>query len=521
MTGVRAADGLAHAGEAKVGTLARKGALWSVIQIVVRNVASVGSTAVLARLLSPDDYGLMGMVATLTALLLVFSDMGLSWATIQRRELTQAQVSNLFWINVGAGLLLWIACILLAPVMARFYGRDELRLVTIVLGASFLIGGLSVQPFALLKRRMDFRVITHIEIAAVLLAAIVAIACALAGLGYWALVIQGLAGQLARAVLSIPASRIRLQAPVKGVGTRSMIGFGGVLAVNFLLIYFARTFDSVLIGRIWGAKQLGYYDRAYFLMLLPSFIATGALTNLMVPSLSALQGNPERFGDAYRRALRLVAFVGCPMAAGLALVAPEMVRLVYGEQWLAVVPMLSWLSIAGVTQPVFNTTGWLFTASGKAMAYFTVTLVNAVVLMCAFWWGASRGATEVAMAYGIVMGLVLVWPAMWSAHKSAGLNLARTIETLYPIGLALGVMAISVFFAGKIVTYLGGGWVIVLVIKVAVGVSVYFFASKALIQVIFREDLLPMIPGGLLDRIRARWPRCWHRKNGFTDESDG
>src|SRR5690606_28502513 len=110
-------DDLSHVESARVGALARKGAVWSVVQIVVRNVVSIGSTAVLARLLTPDDYGLIGMVATLTALLLVFSDMGLSWATIQRRELMQAQVSNLFWINVGAGLVLWLACSLVSPMM--------------------------------------------------------------------------------------------------------------------------------------------------------------------------------------------------------------------------------------------------------------------------------------------------------------------------------------------------------------------------------------------------------------------
>src|SRR5690606_22373665 len=174
------------------------------------NVVGSASAAVLARLLSRDDYGLLGMVATLTALLLVFSDMGLSWATIQRRELTQAQVSNLFWINVGAGLVLWLACILVAPVMARFYGREELQLVTAIVGASFLIGGLSVQPFALLKRRMDFRTVARIEIAAGVVAAVTAVSCAMAGLGYWALVVQALAGQFTRGVLSIPASRIRL-----------------------------------------------------------------------------------------------------------------------------------------------------------------------------------------------------------------------------------------------------------------------------------------------------------------------
>lgn len=490
----RSQSDLTHVDSSQVGNLARKGAVWSVVQIVVRNVVSIGATAVLARLLSPDVYGLMGMVATLTALLLVFSDMGLSWATIQRRDLTQAQVSNLFWINVAAGAVLWLACIALAPAMTRFYGRDELQMVTVALGASFLIGGLSVQPFALLKRRMDFRTVARIEIAAGVVAAVTAIACALAGLGYWALVVQGLAGQLARAVLSVPASGIRLQAPVKGVGTQAMVGFGGLLAVNGLLIYLARNLDSVLIGKVWGTEQLGYYDRAYFLMLLPSFIATGALANLMVPSLSALQEDRERFGDAYRRALRLVAFVGCPMAAGLALVAPEAVRLVYGEQWLPVVPMLMWLSLAGITQPIYNTTGWLFTAAGKAKLYFAVTLVNACALAIAFYWGVQRGAVGVAMAYGVTMGLVLLWPAMWFAHKAACLNMAKSMMALLPVALAVLGMCAATALADLAAKSVGVAWGIRMAVKILTGVVSYGLLTRLVLHTMMKNDLYPMLP---------------------------
>lgn len=131
--------------------------MWSVLQIVARNVTSIGSSAVLARLLTPNDYGLMGVVATLTALLLVFSDMGLSWATIQKRELTSIQVSNLFWINALAGGTFWLLCIVAAPYVAELFGRTELNAVVVVPGANFLLRGIAVLPLALLQRRMSFR----------------------------------------------------------------------------------------------------------------------------------------------------------------------------------------------------------------------------------------------------------------------------------------------------------------------------------------------------------------------------
>lgn len=483
-----------HVPASEIGDKARSGAVWSVIQIVARNMVSVGSTALLARMLTPDDYGLMGMVATLTALLLVFSDMGLSWATIQRRELNTAQVSNLFWINVLAGGVMWLACALAAPYVASFYGRAELVVITTVLGASFLLGGLSVQPFAIMRRRMDFRAIAEIEITAVVIGALAAIGVAIADLGYWALVAQALVSQLVRVAMALPRSSLRVRWPRLGVGTRALVGFGGLLAINGLLIYLARTLDSVLIGRTLGSQQLGYYDRAYFLMLLPSFVATGVLTNLMVSSLSAFQSDVKRFGEAYRRAVRLVAFMGCPMAIGLALTASETVQLVYGEKWQPVVPMLLWLSIAGITQPIYNTTGWLFTAVGRAGSYFVMTALNAAVLATTFFWCVRYGATAVAMGYGVVMGIILLWPALWMAHRSAEISLIDTGKSLLPVLAACGIMALAVFVVGSFARFAHWGWQSTMLLKVFLGIFTYMFCAKRFLAGMIRADLLPMLP---------------------------
>lgn len=494
-------EDLKHVASNEVGGKARNGAVWSALQIVGRNVLSIGSTAVLARLLSPDDYGLIGMVATLTALLVVFSDMGLSWATIQQRDLTQAQVSNLFWINTGAGVVLWLGCLIAAPFVASFYQRQELNAVTAVMGASFLLGGLAVQPFALMRRRMAFRAIALIEIAAFVAATLCAIALAWIGYGYWALVMQALVAQLVRLLLAWPVSRMTVRMPTRGAGTRRLVAFGGLLAVNGVLIYVARNLDSVLIGRYWGAESLGYYTRAYFLMLLPSTIATSVLANLMVPSLAALQDQPERFGLAYRRAVRVVAFVGCPLALGLALTASEAVQIVYGPEWLPVVPMLVWLSIAGITQPIYNTTGWLFTAKAKAGLYLNLTLVNALVLLVAFWIGVRSGPLGVAQAYGLVMGLLLLWPALALAHRAGGLELRETLRSVWPVAICLLVLVIAVGSVWLMAAWLGIDWRIVFAMKVIAGVVAYGLASRRWARQLLIDDVIPMLPEALGARV--------------------
>lgn len=491
---------------AEVGRRVRGGAVWSLLHVGGRNLLSVGATAVLARLLSPDDYGLIGMVSTLTALLLVFSDMGLSWATVQRKTLSNEQVSNLFWLNMGVGGLLWALCLLLAPHVADFYARPELHGVTIVMGASFLLSGLAVQPFALLTRGMAFQRIAVIELTTQAVAALAGVLAAYSGFGYWALVFQGLIGQLLRLTLAFPASGLTVHRPRVGVGTRSLVGFGGLLALNGLLIYLARNLDNVLIGRYWGTEELGYYGRAYFLMLLPSTLATSALAGLMVPALSALQGDPVRLGSAYRRALRLVAFVGCPISVGLVLTAREAVQLVYGESWAPVVPMLLWLSVAGITQPIYNTTGWLFTATGNARAYFGLTVVNGLVLSCAFLWAAPRGTLAVSATYGIVMGLALLLPSLHMAHRAAGLDLRKSLKDLWPVAAAVGLMAASVFLVGQLCDWLGMFWYWTFGIKVLVGVFTYLLAASLLLREMLGTDIASMVPAPLTNVVRRFFP---------------
>ncbi|MBV4396105.1 lipopolysaccharide biosynthesis protein [Advenella alkanexedens] len=482
-------ENISSVDKSEVGNHARKGVKWTALQIVARNVLSLGTTAVLARLLNPGDFGLVGMVATLTALLMVFSDMGLSWATIQRQQLSKSQVSNLFWINTGIGILLWFLCIAGSPLVANFYGEPKLMAITAALGAGFVLSGITAQPIALLNRSMNYKATAQIEVLALVVGAGSALAAAFYGLGYWALVIQSLSTGMVRMLLAVPMSHIQISAPRRGVGTLSLVTFGGMLALNGLLIYLARNLDSVLIGKYWGAEELGFYNRAYFLMLLPSMLATGLLTNLMVPSLSALQGNKERFGNAYRKALCMVALIGCPMALGLALTANEMVYLIYGEKWKPVVPLLIWLSIASITQPLYNTTGWLFTAAGKAKEYLWLTVINGFLLSISFFLALPYGALGIAKAYGIVMGIVIFFPALWLAHKIADLSFTQSLKKLIPVAICLICMCSATLSIEQIMIYFQFSWQVTLVSKITIGITIYGGLANIIMRNFIQENI--------------------------------
>lgn len=457
----------------QIGSLARCGALWTFSLIVGGYLVSMAATAVLARVLTATDYGIMGMVMTLTAFFYVFSDMGLSWATVQKQGLTRGQVDNLFWINAAAGTVLWGVCFLAGPQLSQFYGRRELAGIAAVLGAGFLLSSLAVQPRALLQRQLRLKSVSVIEITAQAGGAAAGICLALAGFGYWALVAQSLIVQVILLLLLFAHTGYRPALPSRDQGTKSMMNYGGYFAAYGIVNYFARNLDNVLIGRVWGAEQLGYYSRAYFLMTLPSMLATGSLLAVMVPSLTALSHDRERMAQAYRKAVAMVGAIGFPLAIGLAVTAPEAVRLIYGQKWAPVVPLLFWLSIAGVSQPVYSTMGWLYLASGRSRAMFCWGLVSTAALAVGFFAGLSRGPIGVAVAYALTMGLVLTLPAIYFAHRSADISLRATLRTIAPFFAAALIMGMLIAAVAYVLAAASVDWRVALALKVSIGVVVY------------------------------------------------
>lgn len=457
----------------RVGGLARTGISWSAGLIVTRQLLGIVVASILARLLLPSDYGLLGMVTTLFALLSIVGDMGLSWATIQRKDLTQAQSHNLFWINTATGVLMSIVVVILAPVLADFYGEARLLPVAMVLGVTFAFGGLGGQPLSLMRRQLKFKQLTLIQMGQYVAGAGVALALAALGAGYWALVAQNVSGSLLRIVLAFYLSGYRPRPPQRGVGTMQLLRFGGYLTGSGFLIYFQRNLDNVLIGKVLGVEELGYYSRAYFLMMLPSILAAGTLSSVMTPALSALQGEPARFGAAYRKAARWLAVVSFPVAAGLALVSDEAIRLVYGEQWLPVVPILAWLSIVSLTNPIYGTYGWLFTAVGKGRVYLYSSIAATIAIVTAFSIGIQWGVVGLAAAYAIVMSVVVTVPMLYVAHRAAGLEFAPTLRVLRPAAIATAAMSLGVFALGFALDTGDIHWMPQLVAKVAVGGLLY------------------------------------------------
>lgn len=364
-------------------------------------VISMGSTIVLARLLTPQDFGLIGMVAIIYDFVSMFQYMGLSTATIQWPELQHRQVSTLFWINVTLSVLIAVLTASSGPAVAWFYHEPRLVWITVWYSVAILLTGLFIQHEALLARQMRFTAIAVVEVTALLAGLLAAIAGALHGLGYRALVLNLLVTTLASVVGSWIACGWRPGLPRRGVGVRAMLSFGGTVTGYNLFNYFARNLDNLLIGKYWGPYQLGLYAKAYQMLLLPLQQINVPFTSVVVPTLSRLTDAPDRYRTAYLKAIEQLAMLTMPGVSLMIATADWLVLFVLGPQWRETGHIFMLLGVAAIMQPVTRTAWWLFSTQRRSREMLQWGVISGGIAVLSIIAGLPWGAIGVATAYAV------------------------------------------------------------------------------------------------------------------------
>ena len=420
-----------------------RGGVLSVIAQGAQVLLQSSSTVVLARLLTPTDFGLVAMVTAVTAIASGFADLGLTEATIQRKEITHNQVSTLFWINVAIGLLLTLVTAAMAPVLARFYHEPKLVGITLVVSLTFLLGGLRGQHNALLKRQMRFSSIAIRDIASNALGVLVAIALAWRGAGYWAIVALPLTLNLTQMVISWLMVNWKPGLPHRDPEVRSMVGFGGNIAASYVIFNWIRNADNVLIGWYWGAGPLGLYSRAFNLLTLAVSQISAPAASVAIPAFSRIQGDPELFARYYLRIMNLIVWISATLFGFLFVTATPVIVLVLGDKWRGAAPVFQILTISALGQLLFESTVWLFVGRGQSARLLTLMLVISPIIIGSFAIGLPFGIKWVALSLSLVLLAILPWILKFT-FRGTNLTLRRLGKALlYPVSLCLAGM----FFA--------------------------------------------------------------------------
>lgn len=420
--------------------LARKSVRGGVTTLTAQGVQfalNTAGTIVLARLLTPVDYGLVGMVTVITGFLEMFKTAGLSLATVQQERISREQISTLFWINslISAALgLLILGC---SPLVAMFYKRPELTAVTAVLSFPFIINGLIIQHRALLQRHMMFGALRTVLVISQVIGLGTTIALALLGWRYWALVGGTIVGSLSTTALTfyfcswIPG---RMQ---KGTGALKMLKFGGhVTGFNFVN-YFSRNADNMLIGRFIGANALGLYAKAYNLFWMPIAQLRSPLNEVAMPAFSSLRNQPERYAKYYRSLLDILSSLTVPLSLYCLLEADFLIRTLLGPQWIGAVPVFRILAVIGPLQTVTGLCGLVQLSLGLSKKYFYIGIATSCVFVISFVVGLRYGIEGVAGAY-VLANVILFFPSLLYSLRGSPVGVALTLRAvMWPFVISL------------------------------------------------------------------------------------
>jgi PST family polysaccharide transporter len=373
----------------------------------------MGSLMVLGRLLSPKEFGLVGMVTAIVGVLNLFKDFGLSTATIQRTSVTEQQTSTLFWINIVVGGILALLSLAIAPAVAAFYHEPRLIGVTAVLGAGFLFNAAGVQHSALLQRQMRFTTTAGIDIFSLTISIAVGIGMALKGLGYWSLVGMTVTLPLICTICMWLATGWVPGMPKRRVGIRSMMRFGGTLTLNGLVVYVAYNLEKVLLGRFWGAEAIGIYGRAYQLITIPTDNLNSAIGGVAFSALSRIKEDQPRFKSYFLKGYSFVVAMTIPITLFCALFAHDMISVVLGQKWMEAVPIFRLLAPTILIFALINPMAWLLFSLGLVGRSLKIALVLAPLVITGYLVGLPYGPKGIALAYSTVMTLWVVPHIAW------------------------------------------------------------------------------------------------------------
>ena len=377
-------------------------------------MVQTATTIVLARLLSPQDFGLQGMVVVVTGFLGLFWDAGLGMATIQRLEVTHEQTSTLFWINVAVGAILAVICAALAPLVVRFYHEPRLYWIAVVSGATFLVNGLGAQHGALLVRAMRFVTQAKIGVLSLTVSSAVGIVMALLGCRYWSLVGMAMANSMVSTAAVWLAVPWRPGPPRRRSGIRSMLHFGGLATCNSFVVFLAWNAEKLLLGRFWGAGALGLYGRAFQLVTLPVEQTNIALGSVALPALSRIQHDAKRLARSFLRGYSMLVSLTVPVAISCALFSEEIVRIVLGPKWMEAAPIFRLLAPVALVFAVANPLSWLVISTGRIRRSLSMSAATTPFVIAGIVLGLSHGPKGVALGYSSAMTLLVIPIAAWS-----------------------------------------------------------------------------------------------------------
>lgn len=407
-----------------------KGAGVSVFSTILNYVIHTIGTFIMARLVTPDDFGLVSIVTVFSTYLMNFGINGFTEALIQEETITHRQVSTLFWVNVSISMLLTVAFMAASPALAYFYSEPRLKGVAVLISFSIILTSLSAHHLALLKRNLRFSIISANEVTCGFISTATAIILAWLGWGYWAIGMRRLLESVSKMAGAWILCRWTPGIPGKLSEVSSILRFAFRTYGNFCITYFGRNVDNILIGKVYGPEPLGFYDRAYQLSsMIPNQVSL-PIASVAVATLSRLRGDPEKYRQYFKTMLSMLAFIGMPMGAVFTLTGKDIVLILLGPQWGKAGEIACAFGPGMAMMIVYVSHGWLHLSLGRADKWFKWTIVGSCCSVVLIAGGLSFGTIGVAFAYSLFYYL-MTGPALVYAGMPLQLKLSFFLGAIW------------------------------------------------------------------------------------------
>ena len=478
-----------------------RGLAWKAASRGVFEISKLVVAVVLARLLTPHDYGIAGMVLVIVAFEPVLSGTALASALVRRDHLTEEDRSTVFWTVTGMGLAFSLLGVALSGAVANFYGDPAVRPLFAALSMCFFISSLGMTQSALLVRAMDFRSLELRAMAGMVLGSALAIAAAARGYGAWALVVQQLAALSTSSLILWVRSDWRPRFIYSRATMRELRGFGTEVSGTLMLFQLTQNADNVLIGRYLGANALGAYALAYNVILVPFSRLASPLHEVLYPVFTRLQHDLRRLAAMWLRVVRMVAAVAMPLMAALVVVAPDAVDVVFGPKWHDAIPIVRILAWVGLLFVLQGLNSIVLQAVGRTRSLFLYAVASFAAALGSFVVGLHWGVVGVAACFAVVS--TVVQPLyMRVTARAVGSGLRECLATLTGVALASLVLAFVTALAHRGLVAIGAGGLALLSLEVLAGLAAY-----AAVTFVVSREVVDELRALLGRRGRALTPR--------------
>jgi O-antigen/teichoic acid export membrane protein len=404
-------------------------------------VLRIGSTAILARLVLPAEFGLVMMVMAVTAIADQFRDLGLSSATVQRKDISHEEVSNLFWVNFMAGVVIALIVCAISPLVSLYYKESRLTVLTCVLATNFIWSGLMVQHQALLTRQLKLGYTSGIRLASSFLSTILAVFLAWKGMGCWALVWR----EVARNVMLSVGMWFCLPwvpgLPSWKTDIRGLAGFGAHLSVANILATVSSSADRFFLGRYWGAGSVAIYRQAYQLLVIPMEQLLSPLFQVTQPGLCLLQADDSRFRRFFLKVLTVVCIATMPLSLFVAIYATEITRVILGRHWMDCAQIMLVLSLGAFIKSAVGWSAHVLIARGRSRIYMLLTVANSLTVIVLMVLGVGWGAIGIAYA-DVATTYLFIAPRLYYSFKDSPVTIGSFFSTIARPAIASMLMAV-------------------------------------------------------------------------------